>query len=161
MGIQGKVVPYVFNVAEFRAKASEHRTFGDRIPPAVSWRAGDRSNMGMQAVRVTVLGTQEEAFYCSPDIFFQAAFKAGGDPVFEPSPFACPCTDGFLIIYTLKREFRQNGTDIHSGYILVSREELNEDQELASTWEGSIKPVDAATMLRFMGFGETRPQFLN
>lgn len=115
-------------------------------------------------IRVPVLGTQDDAFFCPPELFFRAAVVVGGDPLFEPPPFACPCTDGILIIYTLRRSVREGTFDIHGGYILVSRSDLDEYEDrhhLRTFWRRADKPADMATMLCELGFGETRREYIN
>lgn len=138
--------------------------FGDQFRYALSWTAGGKRSMNSVPIRVPVLGTKDDAFFCPPDLFFRAAFRMGGDPVFEPPPFACPCTDGLLIIYTFKRNVEDDSIDVHGGYILVTRRELEEihaDKPICTFWQRAKKPQDTATLLQQMGFGEVRPRMLN
>ena len=118
--------------------------------------------MSATPIRVSVLGTPEDALYCSSDLFIRAAINHGGSPVFEPPPFACPCSDGLLIIYTFKRTIDDDIVDIHGGYILVTTKELElETRGIKGFWERSEKFSDAATMLRNMGFTCPSPTLLN
>lgn len=113
-------------------------------------------------IRVPVLGTQDDAFFCPPEVFIRAAVVMGGNPIFEPPPFACPCTDGMLIIYTLRRSVRDGSVDIHGGYILLAKEDLHKHgPRIRSYWRCADKPADMATMLKELGFGETRREYLN
>lgn len=144
--------------------AKEPFRFGDQFRYALSWTAGGKFGMSSRPIRVPMLGTQDDAFFCPPDLFLRAAFRMGGDPVLEPPPFACPCTDGLLIIYTFRRNVEDNSVDIHGGYILVTRRELEEphaDKSICMSWQRAKKPSDTATLLRQMGFGEVRPRMLN
>lgn len=112
-------------------------------------------------IAVSVLGTPEDVFYVTPDVFTTSAMKMGGEPIFSPPPFAAPCTDGLLIIFTLRRS-SGDLHDIHGGYILLDRSTLESGQHPASTlWSRADKPADAATILRSMGFSEARPWMLN
>jgi|SRR5580658_2195108 hypothetical protein len=120
--------------------------------------------MNTTDIRVPVLGTQDDAFFCPPELFTRAAVVVGGHPLWEPPPFACPCTDGILIIYTLRRSVRDGTVDIHGGYILMTRadlEKLESKHHLCTFWRRADKPADMATMLKELGFGETRLEFLN
>jgi len=160
------VHPYQMEI-EFADQIGSSRRpfrFGDHFTYALSWTAGGKRGMSSIPIRVSVLGTQDDAFFCPPDLFVRAAFRMGGDPVFEPPPFACPCTDGLLIIYTFKRNVEDNSIDIHGGYILVTRRELEElhaNKPICTSWRRADKPLDTATLLRQMGFGEVRPRMLN
>ncbi len=114
--------------------------------------------MDTMQIRVPVLGAQDDALFCSPDLFFRAACRLGGNPLFEPPPFACPCTDGIIIIYTLRCDV-DGGVDIHGGYIRLSKSELTES--LFALWCKAQKPTDTTTMLKRMGFDEVRTRYLN
>ena len=84
--------------------------------------------MSTTPIRVPVLGAQDAAFFCSSDLFFRAAIRIGGAPLFEPPPFACPCTDGLLIIFTLRRQLHDHNVDVHGGYIRMTKSEIEEEQ---------------------------------
>ena len=114
-------------------------------------------------IRVSVLGTTNDAFFCPPDLFLNSAMQLGGEPIFSPPPFAAPCTDGLLILYTLRKS---SGSihDLHGGYILVTKEELQGklgNEPIALFWARADKPANMASMLKRMGFGETRNEMLN
>lgn len=119
--------------------------------------------MDFNMVRVPVLGTQNDSFFCPPDLFFQAALDMGADPLFEPPPFACPCTDGLLIIYTMSRHRHDGSVDICGAYILMTRAQLEKDCDRTASkhWRNAAKPANVITMLRQLGFGDVEPQYLN
>jgi hypothetical protein len=136
-------------------------TFGDTPKAAVSWRTG--GNRMSNAIAVNVLGGAEnDVFYAPSALFMNSALKVGGEPIFSPPPFAAPCTDGLLIIYTLRRS-SGDCSDVHGGYILITTAELAhlENEPIGRSWQRAEKPADCATMLKTMGFGETRPWMLN
>lgn len=112
-------------------------------------------------IAVSVLGTPEDVFHVAPELFMTSAMKMGGEPIFSPPPFAAPCTDGLLIIFTLRLS-SGDMHDVHGGYILLDRTVLESGEHPASTlWSRAEKPADAATLLRSMGFLEARPWTLN
>jgi len=139
------------------------RPFGQSLELTVSWRAGGDSMAA--PVRVSVLGTQDDAFYCPRDIFTRSATKLGGEPIFSPPPFAAPCSDGILIIYTLHTlDCGGAAVDVRGGYILVPKELLETqhvETPIAVSWSKAQKPTTMAAMLQQMGFGETRYNLLN
>lgn len=120
--------------------------------------------MNYNMVRVPVLGTQNDSFFCPPDLFFQAATRIGADPLFEPPPFACPCIDGLLIIYTVRRMLQDGSVDVAGGYILFTHEELEKeysDKAICHHWKSALKPTDTTTMLRKLGFRDDQRYLLN
>lgn len=133
--------------------------FGDSLPCQVSWNAGGkRMNRN---IAVSVLGTPDDVFHVAPELFLSSAMRMGGEPIFSPPPFAAPCTDGLLIIFTFRRS-SGDLHDVHGGYILVDKSTLESGNHPAAIpWSRAQKPADAATTLRSMGFGETRPWMLN
>jgi hypothetical protein len=142
---------------------SEAIMVGDQLSPWLSWTAGGEGRMDHNMVKVPMLGTQDDSFFCPPDLFFNAAFKIGADPLFEPPPFACPCTDGLLIIYTMCRRHHDGSVDVCGAYIFMSCEQLERECDLSISrhWKNAAKPADTTTMLRRLGFGDVEPQYLN
>ena len=133
--------------------------FGDFSPLRLFWSAGGK--LMTKSIAISVLGTQDDVFYAPPELFLTSAMRMGGEPVFSPPPFAAPCTDGLLIIFTFRRS-SGDLHDVHGGYILVDRKTLEDgNHPAAGLWTRAMKPFDAATTLRSMGFGETRPWMLN
>ncbi len=115
-----------------------------------------------RTIAVSVLGTQDDVFHVAPDLFLTSATRMGGEPIYSPPPFAAPCSDGLLIIFTFRRAAGLDTYDVHGGYILVDRQTLEKGEHPAAlAWNRAEKPSDAATILRSMGFGETRPWMLN
>lgn len=115
------------------------------------------------AIAVSVLGSENDVFYAPPALFMRSALEVGGEPIFSPPPFAAPCTDGLLIIYTLRRS-SNDVQDLHGGYILIRASELETEmrgEPAAILWSRAQKPSDCATMLKRMGFEETRAWMLN
>ena len=152
---------FKLRVASTTAPPSEGPEFGDTFLSGVSWSTG--GNPMTRPIAVSVLGSKDDVFYAAPDLFLRSAMSLGGEPIFSPPPFACPCSDGLLIIYTLRRS---NGDlhDVHGSYILFSRDRLEKelkDEPIFLYWQRATKSVDMATMLKSMGFGETRPWMLN
>jgi hypothetical protein len=116
------------------------------------------------AIAVSVLGSDSDVFYAPPALFMRSASALGGEPIFSPPPFAAPCTDGLLIIYTLRRSGLLGEQDVHGGYIFFRASELEADmrgEPAAILWSRAKKLVDCSMMLRAMGFEETRPWMLN
>ena len=116
------------------------------------------------AIAVSVLGSDDDVFYAPPDLFTRSASALGGEPIFSPPPFAAPCTDGLLIIYTLRRSGLLGEQDVHGGYIFFGAAELENrmhGEPAAVLWGRAKKLVDCSMMLRTMGFEETRPWMLN
>jgi hypothetical protein len=103
-------------------------------------------------VKVPILGTQDDSFLCPPDIFFRAAAKMDSDPLFEPPPFACPCVDGLLIIYTLRHTLEDGSVDIAGAWIVISIDQLEINEAMSSRWRAAPKPSDTWTLLKRMGF---------
>jgi len=163
------VLPYSLEIQYYappvsRVIARPSPRFGDLFQLTVFWRAGGRRMP--RPIRVSIAGTgnDEDAFYCPADLFMRAALRCGGEPIFSPPPFATPCTDGLLIIYTLRCSVPGGDIDVHGGYIAVTREELESeyiDTPAGHYWKVARKPVDMATMLKRMNFGETRKYYLN
>ena len=160
MGDQREVCPYLLDVETAKQKGIseeiQHRSFGQGLELALSWQEGEQRMP--RPIKVAMLGTgnSDDAFYCPPEVFMKSALRLGGEPIFSPPPFAAPCTDGLLIIYTLRRS-SIDGVDVHGGFIFVSKEELEEehgDEAVTRYWEKAQKPSDGATMLRRMGFTE-------
>lgn len=117
--------------------------------------------MNSTPIRVPVLGTQDDAFFCSPELFFRAAVRVGGDPLFEPPPFACPCTDGLLIIFTLRKYVRDDVVDVHGGYIRMTTAEVEAEGLVCLYWQRADKPSSMAALLKRLGFDEVRQQYIN
>jgi hypothetical protein len=160
-----KVRPFFLDAEMLKLHASKELptvgspVFGDTLSHQLSWSAGGkRMNRN---IAVSVLGTQDDVFQVAPELFMSSALKLGGEPIFSPPPFAAPCTDGLLIIFTFRRS-SGDLHDVHGGYILIDKKELEAGAHpAASLWSRAQKPADAATTLRTMGFGETRPWMLN
>ena len=117
------------------------------------------------AIAVSVLGSEDDVFYAPPALFMRSALAVGGEPIISPPPFAAPCTDGLLIIYTLRRSSGDlEAQDVHGAYIHIRASELETEmrgEPAAILWSRAQKPSDCATMLKRMGFEETRPWMLN
>lgn len=143
--------------------SSSPRSFGKSLELSVFWVVGGDSMTA--PVRVSILGTQDDAFYCPRDIFTRSATRLGGEPIFSPPPFAAPCSDGILIIYTLCTAACPGETvDVRGGYILVPKEILEAQHVEASisvSWGKAQKPTTMAVMLERMGFGERSYNQLN
>jgi hypothetical protein len=162
-----KVRPFFLESEMYKLSVSSNAflqtqpVLGDSTDAKVSWTTGG-SRMH-QAIAVSVLGStsEDDVFYAPPDLFLSSALRMGGEPIFSPPPFAAPCTDGLLIIYTLRRSLG-DVHDVHGAYILVDRKTLESGDHPASLfWSRATKNSDAVTALKVMGFGETRPWMLN
>jgi hypothetical protein len=164
--IAKNMVPYFLDVEMARrmGRLGDERTVfrvGDQLPPAVFCTTGGRCCMNPTPIRVPVLGTQDDALFCPPDLFFRAAVRVGGAPLFEPPPFACPCTDGLLIIYTLQRRVNDDVVDIHGGFIRMTKKEIEEENDVCQYWRHAQKPSDMATLLKRLGFDDSRQVYVN
>lgn len=160
----GSTKPYLLEIERMKQlgmPSPRPLAFGDSLAGQVSWSFGGVRMA--EPIKVAVMGTENnDSFLCPPDIFVKSALKLGGEPIFSPPPFAVPCTDGILIVYTLRRSSSE-GTDVHGGYILVPKEELeeNRDAPISFHWKRAQKPANTRTMLKKLGFCETRSAYLN